>query len=42
MNDLSTLPGGSYSSAAGINDLGQVVGEPTTSTGATHPMMWSR
>ncbi|WP_269764499.1 hypothetical protein [Burkholderia ubonensis] len=27
---------------AGINDLGQVVGEATTSTGATHPMMWSR
>jgi len=41
--DLGTLPGGSYSSATGINNSGQVVGhaEVSTSTFGQHPFLYS-
>ena len=38
---LGYLPGGNQSEATGINDLGQVVGEATTSTGAVDVCVWS-
>ena len=38
--DLGTL-GGTSSSAAGINNAGQVVGGATLANGATHPFYWS-
>jgi probable HAF family extracellular repeat protein len=37
--DLGTL-GGSYSVAYGVNDLGQIVGQSSTTDGATHAVLW--
>jgi probable HAF family extracellular repeat protein len=34
--DLGTLPGGASSAAFDVNDQGQIVGEGTTASGATH------
>ncbi|WP_232440098.1 hypothetical protein [Burkholderia ubonensis] len=42
IHDLGTFPGATYSSATAINNRGQVVGEPTTSSGQTHAAMWTR
>jgi probable HAF family extracellular repeat protein len=39
MRDLGTL-GGAYSSAAAINDHGQIVGESLTADGAYHAALW--
>jgi probable HAF family extracellular repeat protein len=39
MVDLGTL-GGSSSSANGINDLGQIVGESRTASGDIHAFLW--
>lgn len=38
--NLGTLPGGDYSRAFGINNLGQVVGTSTSSSG-THAFLWT-
>jgi probable HAF family extracellular repeat protein len=38
--DLGTLPGGPYSSALAINDLGQVVGYSTLASGDSHAFLW--
>jgi probable HAF family extracellular repeat protein len=43
MQDLKTLPGGTYSSAKAINDSGVIVGESDTLVGAnvyTHAFVW--
>jgi probable HAF family extracellular repeat protein len=39
MTDLGTL-GGNQSAAHGINDLGQIVGEASTSSGEMHAFLW--
>ena len=39
MTDLGTL-GGTFSFAVAINDLGQVVGSSTTTTGEIHAFRW--
>lgn len=41
MTDLGTLAGGAYSSAYGINDHGQVVGESNTASGENHAFLWT-
>jgi len=41
LQDLGTLPGGSFSEATGINGLGQVAGVSTTATGAVHAVRWT-
>jgi probable HAF family extracellular repeat protein len=38
--DLGTLPGGNSSSAAAINDLGQVVGSSDVAGGTEHAFLW--
>lgn len=38
--DLGTLPGGSWSSAYAINDIGWIVGCSGTSDGNTHATLW--
>jgi len=40
MTDLGTLPGGGSSSAADINNLGQVVGSADDANGVKHAVMW--
>ncbi len=40
MVDLGTLPGGTFSRAAGINDRGQVVGGATTASVALHAFLF--
>ena len=41
MTDLGTLPGGSASSAIGINASGQVAGNALTSSGYNHAFLLS-
>ena len=41
MQDLGTLPGGSFSEAYGINQSGQVVGGADNSSGYEHAFLWS-
>jgi len=43
MKDLGTLPGGTFSVAFGINDVGQIVGESNTPSGLgnAHAFLWS-
>lgn len=42
ITDLGTLPGGTYSNAYGINDLGQIVGESTYyASGYRHAVLWT-
>ena len=36
MTDLGTLPGGTWSSAQGINDVGTIVGQAEVVGGDTH------
>ena len=40
IKDLGTLPGGTTSFAFAINNRGQVVGEATTASGATHAFLF--
>jgi probable HAF family extracellular repeat protein len=40
MRDIGVIPGGSYSSAADINDRDQVVGYGTTASGDFHAIFW--
>src|SRR5262249_6947509 len=40
MTDLGTLPGGSYSSAQGINNQGQVAGYSQNANGQFHAFLW--
>jgi probable HAF family extracellular repeat protein len=42
IEDLGTLPGGSYSQASSINELGKVVGWSNTSSGSTHAVFWQK
>lgn len=39
--DLGVLPGGSYSTAYGVNSRGEVTGEADTATGETHAFLWT-
>jgi probable HAF family extracellular repeat protein len=41
MTDLGTLPGGTNSSGAAINDRGQVAGGSDTASGQNHAVLWS-
>jgi probable HAF family extracellular repeat protein len=41
MQDLGTLPGGSYSEALAINAMGQVVGAGITASGQLHAFLYS-
>ncbi|HEX2646044.1 MAG TPA: HAF repeat-containing protein, partial [Candidatus Dormibacteraeota bacterium] len=41
VRDLGTLPGGTSSSAQGIDARGLVVGVGTTAAGATHAELWN-
>jgi probable HAF family extracellular repeat protein len=41
VTDLGALPSGSYSTASGINNSGQVVGYASTSSGAGHAFLYS-
>lgn len=40
MIDLGSLPGGSRSSAVGIDDVGTIVGQSETAGGAFHAVRW--
>ena len=40
MTDIGTLPGGSWSTATGINGEGQVVGIGDTGSGEVHLFVW--
>jgi uncharacterized membrane protein len=40
MQDLGALPGGTFSEATAINDLGQVAGEASTAT-QLHAFLWT-
>ncbi len=40
ITDLGTLPGGAFSTAYGINSHGDVVGEATTASGASHAFLF--
>jgi probable HAF family extracellular repeat protein len=42
MNDLGTLPGGTYSSASAINDLGQVVGTADAAGTPSQGFLWDQ
>jgi probable HAF family extracellular repeat protein len=42
MTDLGYLPGGNYSAATAINDLGQVTGYSYTPSGKYHAFLWSK
>lgn len=42
ITDLGTLPGGNYSQASSINQLGMVVGWSRTSSGPRHAVLWQR
>jgi probable HAF family extracellular repeat protein len=42
IRDLGTLPGGDFSTANGINDRGQIVGQASTATRALHVFLWTR
>ena len=42
MTDLGTLPGAFQSSAVGINNRGQVVGNADTAAGETHAVLWTK
>jgi probable HAF family extracellular repeat protein len=42
MIDLGTLPGGGYSYATAVNDLGQIVGSSGTASGNEHAVLWRR
>jgi probable HAF family extracellular repeat protein len=42
VTDLGTLPGGNSSSAAAINDLGQVVGSSWVAGGNIHAFFWAQ
>ena len=39
--DLGTLPGGSYSYAYAVNNLGEVTGAADTATGEQHAFLWT-
>jgi probable HAF family extracellular repeat protein len=39
---LGTLPGGEFSSAAGINDAGDIVGSGDTADGSAHAFLWHK
>jgi probable HAF family extracellular repeat protein len=40
ITDLGTLPGGTFSSANGINARGDIVGSARTATGEEHAVLW--
>jgi probable HAF family extracellular repeat protein len=42
VTDLGTLPGGSFSSAQGINASGHVTGTANSANGDTHPFLWTQ
>jgi probable HAF family extracellular repeat protein len=42
ITDLGTLPGGQFSQANDINDLGQVVGYGDSASGEYHAVLWTK